>query len=109
VFKKDGLLKMFVIHVNYIKPLNEIERMLGVHRDHLALYFDAGKLLASGSQVRSQGEIVIGIFTDREECDVFIQIDPFFKNQAAEYTVSEFAANRAHSGAEFILDEETSK
>jgi uncharacterized protein YciI len=95
---------MFVINVTYIKPLTEIDRLLAARRDHLALYFDAGKLLACGPKNPREGGMILGNFVDREEAEAFTLTDPFFKEGAARYEIVEFMPNKTSEEMSFLLN-----
>jgi len=85
---------MFVILVNYIKPLNEIEAHLEAHRRFLDEGYAAGYFLASGPQVPRTGGVILARVTGAEELKTFLDKDPFNRAGVATYEVVEFTATK---------------
>jgi uncharacterized protein YciI len=87
---------MFIILLKYKVPIEQVERVTPAHREFLARAFEADKLLVSGPQVPRTGGVIVARINTREELDVFIQEDPFFKQGIADYDVIEFAPRSFH-------------
>ena len=83
---------MFVILVNYIKPLSEIDALLEDHRRFLDEGYAAGYFLASGPRVPRTGGVILAHATSAQELKVFIAKDSFNRAGAATYEVVEFTA-----------------
>jgi uncharacterized protein YciI len=88
---------MFIIEISYTAELSVIDEYLAEHRDYLEMHYTTGQLLCSGPKNPRNGGIVIGLFKTRDEVDHFILNDPFNKQQAAKYTVSEFIPVKCHT------------
>ena len=86
---------MFVVLLDYLVPLEVIERHLGAHRAHLAEQYAAGRLLVSGPRLPRRGGVIIARCPDRAELDAMMQRDPFIRQGVASYRVVEFAARAA--------------
>lgn len=80
---------MLVIDITYTKPFSEVEKHLQPHRDFLKQCYETGKFLASGPKNPRTGGIIIGL-TCKAEAEALIQQDPFYQQQVAEFTITEF-------------------
>jgi len=90
---------VFVILGNYIKPLEEVDRVLPAHREFLDRHFAAGTFICSGPSNPRTGGIILCTAGSREEVEAIMAQDPFTTEQVAEYTVHEFSTTKA--SAEF--------
>ena len=88
---------MFLLLLKYKVPLEHVERVTPAHREFLDQGYRAEKLLVSGPRVPRTGGVIVARVKTREEVDVLIQEDPFFKEGIAEYEVVEFQAVKFHS------------
>ena len=68
---------MFIITLTYLKPAEEIDKLLAAHREYLREQYDNGMFLMSGRLVGSA-------------MDAIIELDPFKEAGAASYTITEF-------------------
>ena len=81
---------MFVILMNYVKPLAEIDANLEAHRRFLEEGYAAGYLLASGPRLPRTGGIILAHAAGMEELLDFLSKDPFNKAGVAQYEILEF-------------------
>ena len=81
---------MFLIIVDYKKPLEEVERYLAEHWAFLDRYFAQGKLLCTGPQNPRTGGVIVSKAANRAEAEAFTREDPFFRHEIADYTIVEF-------------------
>lgn len=84
--------KLFVCKVNYIQPLEFVEKYLAEHRAYLKLGYNSGNLLASGPRDPKDGGLIIGRFDSKDDCSNFAKNDPFVLNDVAVYEIFEFEA-----------------
>ena len=91
---------MFLIIVDYKKPLEEVERYLAEHRAFLDRYFAQGELLCTGPQNPRTGGVIVLKAADRAEAEAFTQKDPFFRHVIADYTIVEFEPTKYLPGFE---------
>ena len=91
---------MYLIQVNYIKPLDEVDKYLTAHRAFLDKYYATGNLIFSGSRNPRIGGIILCNAKDRDETWMIIHEDPFCINKIAEYEVIEFKPNKYAKGFE---------
>ena len=81
---------MFVILVNYVKPLAEIDANLEAHRRFLDEGYAAGYVLASGPRLPRTGGIILAQASGVDELRDFLSKDPFNKAGVAQYEILEF-------------------
>ena len=81
---------MYLVHVNYIKPIEEVEKHLVAHRSFLDKYYATGNLICSGPRNPRIGGIILCNANSREDVWKIIHEDPFCINNIAEYEVIEF-------------------
>ena len=81
---------MFLIIVDYKKPLEEVERYLAEHWAFLDRYFAQGKLLCTGPQNPRTGGVIVSKAANRAEAEAFTREDPFFRHEIADYTMLVF-------------------
>jgi uncharacterized protein YciI len=93
---------MFVLLVDYTRPMDEVEVHTAAHRAHLGAYYDAGKLLASGRCEPLTGGVILAVGT-RSEMEQLAADDPFVLEGVAKYTIIEFHPNRATDDVRELL------
>ena len=86
---------MFLVMVEYIKPLEVIDSLLAEHVRFLDDQYAAGCFLASGRQVPRTGGVILARSANREALDAVLGQDPFARHQAARYHVVEFCPTKA--------------
>ncbi|MBB5956216.1 uncharacterized protein YciI [Saccharothrix tamanrassetensis] len=85
---------MYVVLLEYIKPLAEVDYALPEHVDWLNKQYEAGRFLASGRQVPRVGGVIIVRPMPRGRLDALLATDPFAQQKLARYRVVEFEATR---------------
>ncbi len=81
---------MYILSLNYVKPVSEIEKFIDEHIEYLKKYYKAGVFVMSGRKVPRTGGVILAKGISLEELDTVIHEDPFHVNGVAEYTVTEF-------------------
>jgi uncharacterized protein YciI len=81
---------MFVILVNYVRPLEEIDKHLTAHVEFLKASYKNGELVASGRRTPRDGGIILSKHKSKDEAIAFSERDPFFINKVAEYKIFEW-------------------
>ncbi|WP_248930055.1 YciI family protein [Paenibacillus hamazuiensis] len=76
---------MYVILLTYVKPLEEVDRLLPEHAAYLQKGYDEGKLICSGRKEPRTGGVIWARFESDDEVRQFIENDPFFRHGAATY------------------------
>ncbi|HCT29935.1 MAG TPA: GTP cyclohydrolase, partial [Bacteroidales bacterium] len=74
---------MYIIKVTYIKPIEEIDKHLAVHRAFLDKFYASGNLICSGPQNPRTGGMIVCSFPNVDEVWDFIHQDPFYINSIA--------------------------
>lgn len=86
---------MFLILLNYTKPLSEVDRFVGEHRRFLERYYESGQFLLSGRKEPRTGGVILAKAETKTEIENIIQNDPFFEQKIAEYQIIEFLPSMA--------------
>lgn len=81
---------MFILHLTYVKPLAEIDRLIPPHREYLAKFYASGNFLFSGRREPRTGGVIIAKAGSRAEVEAIIREDPFLIEGVAEYEIVEF-------------------
>ena len=81
---------MFVVLLNYVKPLSEVDRFVGEHRQFLERHYAAGNFLLSGRKEPRTGGVILATAGSRAEVERIIQNDPFHREKIASYEIVEF-------------------
>jgi uncharacterized protein YciI len=81
---------MFVVLLNYIKPLPEVERFVGEHREFLERYYASGNFLLSGRKEPRTGGVILALGGTRSEVESIVRNDPFHREKIADYQIIEF-------------------
>lgn len=87
---------MFVIILNYQKPLDIVDQHLIAHRNYLEEAYKKNQLIASGPQNPRTGGVLISQLTNKDELMEIIRKDPFYINEVANYNVIEFTPVKYH-------------
>jgi len=83
---------MFVVMIEYLVPIEEIDALLVAHREWVSRCFDEGHFVVSGPQIPRTGGVIIARTSSRGELNRLLAQDPFHLAQAVKYTVTEFEA-----------------
>lgn len=94
---------MFVVLVNYLKPLAEVDAHLEAHRKFLANHYQAGHLICSGPQNPRKGGVILATSPDRASLEALLAEDPFAVHGVAEYTLVEFNPTKSQVGLEALI------
>ena len=87
---------MFVINLNYIVPLEQLDAHMGDHMKFLNKYYKENVFVASGRKVPRTGGIILAIGKTKEEIEEIIKEDPFYSHKLTEFTVTEFLTSQVH-------------
>lgn len=86
---------MFVILLNYIKPLSEVDRFIEEHREFLERYYASGHFLLSGRKEPRTGGVILSKAETRAEIESIVLNAPFNREKIAEYEIIEFLPSMA--------------
>jgi len=85
---------MFVIILKYVKPLEEIDRLVQDHVEFLERFYHSNHFIVSGPRNPRVGGIILANADSQQGVWDIIKQDPFYQNEAAEYEVIEFIASK---------------
>ena len=95
---------MFIISLTYTVPLEQIDAELNNHVAYLKEHYALGHFHASGRKIPRTGGIILSQLKDRSELETIIHQDPFYKNQLADYEITEFAPTMTSDGLKGLLE-----
>lgn len=81
---------MFIITLTYLKPAEQIDALLGAHREFLREQYDNGTFLMSGRLVPRTGGVILATADSRADIEAVIELDPFNEAGLASYQITEF-------------------
>jgi uncharacterized protein YciI len=87
---------MFIIDLNYIVPLEELDTHMADHVKYLRKYYKKNVFVASGRKVPRSGGIILALADTKEAIEKIIKEDPFYKHELAEFTITEFLTSQYH-------------
>jgi len=85
---------MFLLLSRYVKPLEEIDRVLPEHREFLDRYYKSGLFIVSGPLNPRTGGVIVTSDVPRETIDAALAEDPFVREGVSEYEIIEFNATK---------------
>ncbi|RKR80026.1 uncharacterized protein YciI [Mucilaginibacter gracilis] len=94
---------MFIIDLNYIVPLEELDQHMADHVKFLRKYYKNGTFVASGRKVPRTGGIILALADNLDAITQIMSEDPFTKHELAEYTVTHFLTSQYHAELKGLL------
>ncbi|MCX8960359.1 hypothetical protein EHW66_05395 [Erwinia psidii] len=85
---------MYIISLNYTRPMAEVEALLDAHISWLDRYFDAGAFIAAGRKDPRTGGVIFASDIDRDRLDAILAEDAF--QAVASYEVIKVNVTRAN-------------
>ena len=95
---------MFIIDLNYIVPLEELDQHMADHVKFLRKYYKNGTFVASGRKVPRTGGIILALADDLNAIAQIMSEDPFTKHELAEYTVTHFLTSQYQPELKGLLE-----
>jgi uncharacterized protein YciI len=85
---------MFVMVLKYLKPLDEVEKLLPEHKEFLDRFYREGKFIVSGRrEPRTGGVILVDVDSEVEAMKIVCE-DPFFTEKVADYELIRFTPTK---------------
>jgi uncharacterized protein YciI len=81
---------MFLLLSRYLKPVEEIDRVLPEHRAFLDRHYEAGDFLVSGPLEPRTGGVIVTFPMSRERVESILAHDPFVREGVSKYDIIEF-------------------
>jgi len=94
---------MFIIDLNYIVPLEELDSHMAAHVKYLQKYYKMNVFVASGRKVPRTGGIILALADSIEAVEKIIAEDPFYKHGLAEFNISQFLTSQFHPDLKNLL------
>jgi len=94
---------MFIINLNYIVPLEQLDVHMTAHVKFLHKYYKMNKFVASGRKVPRTGGIILALAKSKEEVEKIISEDPFYIHKLAEFNIIEFQTSQTHPEMKKLL------
>jgi uncharacterized protein YciI len=88
---------MFIIDLNYIVPLDELDKHMTAHVKFLQKYYKENIFIASGRKVPRTGGIILALAASKEALQKIMEEDPFYIHKLAEFTITEFLTSQSHA------------
>jgi uncharacterized protein YciI len=95
---------MFVIELEYVADLSEIDGRMPEHVAWLKKQYAAGRFLVSGRKVPRDGGIIIAVGDSREQIERLVQDDPFITHGLARFRVIEFRASQRAKNIDALIE-----
>ncbi len=87
---------MFIIDLNYIVPLEQLDLHMKNHVKFLNKYYKLNIFLTSGRKVPRTGGIILALASTKEELERIMSEDPFCQHKLAEFSIIEFLNSQMH-------------
>jgi uncharacterized protein YciI len=87
---------MFIIDLNYIVPLEQLDKHMTEHVKFLHKYYKQNVFVASGRKVPRTGGIILALANSKEEVEQIMSEDPFTVHKLAEFKITEFQTSQYH-------------
>lgn len=94
---------MFIINLDYIVPLDELDKHMTAHVKFLKVYYKKNVFVASGRKVPRTGGIILALAKSKEEVEAIIREDPFYQHKLATFTITEFLTSQYHPELKGLL------
>ena len=85
---------MFVLLNRYLKPLEEVDRVLPAHRVFQDEMYARGVFIVSGRLEPRTGGVTLALAESREAIEAILRDDPFVREGVTEYQIIEFVPTR---------------
>ncbi|MCF2859973.1 YciI family protein [Pseudoalteromonas sp. SMS1] len=94
---------MFIVTLNYLVGLSEVDKYLPLHVEYLDRCYDDGIFLMSGRTEPRTGGVILATSTSKEQLEAVLSEDPFFKTGIAEYQITEFFPSKTAKELDYLL------
>ncbi|MDK1286915.1 YciI family protein [Pseudoalteromonas umbrosa] len=94
---------MFIVTLNYLVGLSEVEKYLSLHVEFLDQCYDDGIFLMSGPTEPRTGGVILATSPSKELLELTLNEDPFFKTGIAEYSITEFVPTKSMKELSYLI------
>ncbi|WP_024850977.1 YciI family protein [Hydrogenovibrio kuenenii] len=96
---------MFAVVITYKCPIEDVEKYHAEHVEFLTKQYDAGVFVASGRRNPRVGGVILASGVEKDELESILALDPFKRENLADYDVIEFIPSRMQPGFEAFIGE----
>lgn len=96
---------MYILILNYIKPLEDVDKEVNSHREYLEKFYLLKKFVFSGRRNPRTGGVILCNAKDKKEVESIIEQDPFYIKKIAKYEIIEFLPTKCADGLEHLITE----
>ncbi|MBW1255092.1 YciI family protein [Pantoea allii] len=93
---------MYVVYLNYFRPIEEVDALLAPHITWLDRYFNSGVFIAAGRKDPRTGGMIMVKDIARARLDAILAEDPFIA--VAHYEVTKVNVTRAADALAVLKD-----
>lgn len=95
---------MYIVSLNYIKEVSEVEKYLEEHVKFLEKYYEMEKFICSGRKNPRTGGVILLNAESLAEVEKIILEDPFNINEIAEYEITEFFPTKYNKNFKIFVE-----
>lgn len=89
---------LFLVLLDYLRPLSEVDLHMDKHRTFLSRHYAAGHFLLSGRKVPRTGGVIFARADSLNEVAQWISEDPFHQAGLARYEIIAWEATMVANG-----------
>lgn len=94
---------MFLILLQYVRPLASVDHFMEQHKAFLNKYFQSGNFIFAGRRKPRTGGLILCRAENRRAVEKIISEDPFDQNNLAMYEIIEFQPTLCLEGFEEFM------
>jgi len=96
---------MFIVDLQYIVPLEELDKHMAAHIQYLNKYYAKNIFIASGRKVPRTGGIILAMTKDEATLKKILMEDPFYKHRLADFSITQFLTSQYHPDLKSLLSQ----
>jgi uncharacterized protein YciI len=96
---------VFVVLLNYVKPLEIVDQHMKAHMTFIKTCYRARVFITSGRRVPRTGGVILARAPDKESLTEIIEQDPFIREGVATYEIIEFRTSQYDRDFKTFADE----
>lgn len=86
---------MYLLNLTYVKPMDDVEKILPQHLQYLEKYYENGTFIVSGRKNPRTGGVILCHTKNKDEINTILREDPFYREKIAQYEVIEFIPSKS--------------
>ena len=95
---------LFIVELTYKKDLSMVDAHLEEHITFLEKYYANGTFIFSGRKNPRNGGVILCHASSLQNVEKLLQDDPFFKNDIADYDITEFMPTKYSEDFRQVLE-----